>query len=113
MDINKYTQKAQEALLAAQKLGEQMNHAQIEPEHLLVSLVEQADGVVPELLRKLSANPAAIARSARDLLAKLPSAYGGTQAGISPRLKLIADRAETEAAHLKDDFVSTEHLFIA
>ena len=59
MNINKYTEKAQEAVLAAQQLAEQMNHAQIEPEHLLVALVEQREGIVPEVLRKMSADPGA------------------------------------------------------
>src|SRR2546425_12664016 len=113
MDINKYTEKAQEALLAAQRLAEQMNHPQVEPEHLLVSLVEQRDGIVPELVRKLSLEPAQILRSARELLSKLSQAFGGAQTGLSPRLKLIADLAEAEAGRLKDDYVSTEHLFLA
>src|SRR6266487_993117 len=113
MNINKYTEKAQEAVLGAQRLAEQMNHSQIEPEHLLVALVEQREGVVPELLRKLSSDPPAIARAARALLARLPQAYGGAQPGLSPRLKLVTDLAQAEAERLKDEFVSTEHLFIA
>jgi ATP-dependent Clp protease ATP-binding subunit ClpB len=51
MDLNKYTEKAHEAVLAAQRLADEASHAQIEPEHLLVALVEQREGVVPELLR--------------------------------------------------------------
>src|SRR5262245_56224845 len=113
MDLNKYTQKAQEAVLAAQQLAEQSSHAQIEPEHLLAALVEQHEGVVPEVLRKMSADPAAIAKEARGLLAKIPQAYGGSQPGLSPRLKLVADLAEAEAERLKDEYVSTEHLFLA
>jgi ATP-dependent Clp protease ATP-binding subunit ClpB len=113
MNINKYTEKAQEAVLAAQHLAGEMNHAQIEPEHLLVSLVEQREGIVPEVLRKMQADPAQIARSARELLAKIPQAYGGSQAGLSPRLKLVADTAQAEADRLKDEFVSTEHLLVA
>ena len=57
MNINKYTEKAQEAVAAAQQLAEQMNHPQIEPEHLLVALVEQREGIVPELLRKMNGRP--------------------------------------------------------
>ena len=113
MDINKYTEKAQEAVLAAQQLAERMSHAQIEPEHLLVALVEQRDGIVPEVLRKMSADPADIARAARDLLTKIPSAFGGSQPSLSPRLKLVTDLAQAEADRLKDEYVSTEHLFIA
>jgi ATP-dependent Clp protease ATP-binding subunit ClpB len=113
MNLNKYTEKAQEAILAAQKLAEQSRHPQIEPEHLLVALVEQREGVVPEILRKMSVDPGDIARVARDLLAAVPQAYGGAEPGLSPRLKLVADLAEAEAGRLKDDYVSTEHLFIA
>src|SRR3954449_4752509 len=110
MNINKYTEKAQEAVLGAQQLAEQMNHAQIEPEHLLVALVEQREGVVPEVLRKMATDPAQIGRAARELLTKIPSAYGGAQPGLSPRLKLVTDLAQAEADRLKDDYVSTEHL---
>jgi ATP-dependent Clp protease ATP-binding subunit ClpB len=113
MNLNKYTEKAQEAVLAAQRLAGEMSHPQIEPEHLLVTLVEQADGVVPELLRKLGADPAQIGRGARELLAKIPSAYGGSEPGLSPRLRAIADFAQKEADRLKDEFISTEHLLVA
>jgi ATP-dependent Clp protease ATP-binding subunit ClpB len=113
MNINKYTQKAQEAVLEGQRLAEQLSHAQIEPEHLLVALVEQREGVVPELLRKMSADPVKVAQAARGLVEKMPQAYGGSQPGLSPRFKLVTDAAQAEADRLKDDYVSTEHLFIA
>jgi ATP-dependent Clp protease ATP-binding subunit ClpB len=113
MNLNKYTEKAQEAVLAAQQLADKMSHAQIEPEHLLVALVEQREGVVPEVLRKMSADPAKVAGAARDLLAKIPQAYGGAQAGLSPRLRAVADLAQSEAERLKDEYVSTEHLLVA
>jgi len=113
MDLNKLTEKAQEAVLGAQRLAEQMSHSQIEPEHLLVSLIEQRDGIVPDVLRKMNVDPALAGRSARDLLGNIPQAYGGSQPGISPRTKLIVDLAQAEAGRLKDDYVSTEHLFVA
>jgi len=113
MNINKYTQKAQEAVVAAQALAEEMNHAQVEPEHLLAALSEQRDGVVPELLRKLAVDPAVVAKSVRDQLARMSQAYGGSQPSLSPRLGLVADMAQAEADRLKDEYVSTEHLFIA
>ena len=68
MNINKYTEKAREAVAAAHRAGAQANNPQVEPEHLLVALVEQRDGIVPELLRKMNADPAAVARAARELL---------------------------------------------
>ncbi len=113
MNLNKYTEKAQEAVLGAQQLAERQTHPQIEPEHLLVTLVEQADGVIPALLRKLQIDPAAVTRDARQLITQQPQVHGGSGASISPRLKLVTDLAEAEAERLKDEYVSTEHLFIA
>jgi ATP-dependent Clp protease ATP-binding subunit ClpB len=113
MNINKYTEKAREAVASGIELARQANNPQLEPEHLLVALVEQRDGIVPNLLRKIGADPAAVGRSARELAAKLPSAYGGAEPGMSPRFKLVTDQAQAEADRLKDEFVSTEHLFIA
>src|SRR3954454_20195624 len=113
MNINKYTEKAREGVAAAIELAQQANNPQLEPEHLLVALVEQCEGIVPELLRKMNVDPAAVGRSARDLLKKLPQAYGGSQPGMSPRLKTVTDQAQAEADRLKDEFVSTEHLLIA
>src|SRR4029079_11200446 len=112
MNINKYTEKAQEAVLAAQQLAEKSNHALVEPEHLLVALLEQHEGIVPEVLRKMSADPSDVARAARELLQKIPQAYGGAQPGLSPRFKIVTDLAEAEATRLKDEYVSTEHLLI-
>jgi ATP-dependent Clp protease ATP-binding subunit ClpB len=113
MNPNKYTEKAREALATAINVAQQMNHPQVEPEHLLVGLVEQHEGIVPTLLRKMPVDPAAIARGARDLLNKLPHAYGGAEPPLSPRLRKVADEAEADAARLKDDYVSTEHFFLA
>jgi ATP-dependent Clp protease ATP-binding subunit ClpB len=113
MNINKYTEKAREAVASAIELARQANNPQVEPEHALVALVEQREGIVPNLLRKMNADPAAVGRGARELLKKLPAAYGGAEPGMSPRLKLVTDQAQAEADRLKDEFVSTEHLFIA
>jgi ATP-dependent Clp protease ATP-binding subunit ClpB len=113
MDINKYTEKAREAVAAAIELARKNNNPQIEPEHLLAALIQQKEGIVPDLLRRMSADPAAIASAIADLLAKLPQAYGGSEPGMSPRLRLVTDRAQAEADRMKDEFVSTEHLFIA
>src|SRR5688572_1469533 len=112
MNLNKYTEKAQEAVLTAQRMAGEASHAQIEPEHLLVTLVEQPEGVVPGVLRKMNANPAQMARGARELLAKIPQAYGGSEPGLSPRLRPVADFAQKEADRLKDEYISTEHLLI-
>src|SRR3954451_23343040 len=113
MNINKYTEKAREAVAAAIELARTADNPQLEPEHLLAALVEQRDGIVPNLLRKMNADPAAVARAARELLTRLPAAYGGAEPGMSPRFKLVTDQAQAEADRLKDEFVSTEHLFVA
>jgi ATP-dependent Clp protease ATP-binding subunit ClpB len=113
MNLNRLTEKAQEAVLAAQQLAERGNHPQLEPEHLLVALVEQRDGIVPALLRKMNLDPARVAAAARAEIQKLPQAYGGAQPMLSPRFRAVADAAATEAEHLKDDYVSTEHLLLA
>ena len=76
MNINRFTEKAQEAVIASQHIAEGLNHPQIEPEHLLVALVEHAGGVVPEVLRKMNADPAQVGRDVRAALATLPQAYG-------------------------------------
>src|SRR3954466_4641818 len=100
MNINKYTEKAREAVAAAIELAQQANNPQLEPEHLLVALIEQREGIVSELLRKMNVDEAAIGRAARELLSKLPQAYGGSQPGLSPRARLVTDQAQAEADRL-------------
>ncbi|MBI4478246.1 MAG: AAA family ATPase, partial [Acidobacteria bacterium] len=112
MNLNRFTEKAQEAVLGAQQLAERMNHPQIEPEHLLLTLVEQPEGIVPELLRKMNASPQDVAHSVRGALGKLPAAYGGASPALAPRLRHALNTAQSEAERLKDDYVSTEHLLI-
>jgi ATP-dependent Clp protease ATP-binding subunit ClpB len=113
MNINKYTEKAREAVAAAIELAKQGNNPQVEPEHLLVAVVAQREGIIPRVLGKMNADPAPIAREARELLARIPSAYGGSEPGLSPRWNKVTDAAEREAGRMKDEFVSTEHLFLA
>ena len=112
MNINKFTEKAQEAVVAAQNLASEQNHAEVTPEHLLVTLVEQSGGIVPSVLQKMKLDPARVAADARGLLKSLPQAYGA-DLRLSPRMKLIVDSAEAEAKRLQDEFVSTEHLLVA
>src|SRR3954470_10881992 len=113
MNINKYTEKAQEAILGAQQLADREGHPEILPEHLLLTLVEQREGIVPEIVRKINADPAAIATAIRAEIEKLPRAHGGAQPGLSARLRKVTDTAESEAERLKDEYVSTEHVFVA
>ena len=82
MDLNKFTQKAQEALVGSQELARQMNHSQVEPEHLLLALVEQPDGIVPEVLRKMTVDPKRVGAAVRAALQRRPQAYGGSTPGL-------------------------------
>ena len=113
MNINRLTEKAQEAVVAAQQLAERAGHPQIEPEHLLLTLIEQHEGVVPALLRKLAVDPASLAAAARAALDRLPAATGGAPPAPSARLRGVLTTASSEAERLTDEYVSTEHLFLA
>jgi ATP-dependent Clp protease ATP-binding subunit ClpB len=112
MNINKFTEKAQEAVIAAQSLATELNHSEITPEHLLVTLIEQAGGIVPSVLRRMDVDPAQAGRDARQLLDAMPKAYGA-DVRFSPRVKLVTDSAMAEAQRLRDEYVSTEHLLLA
>jgi len=112
MNLNKFTEKAQEAIITAQNLATELNHAEVTPEHLLVALVEQSEGIVPSVLRKLAIDPAKASADARTLLKSLPQAYGA-DVRLSPRMNLIVQSAQAEAKRLQDEYVSTEHLFLA
>jgi ATP-dependent Clp protease ATP-binding subunit ClpB len=112
MNLNKLTEKAQEAIVVAQDLATEQNHSEVTPEHLLVALVEQSNGIVPSVLRKIALDPARVATEARALLKSIPQAYGG-DLRLSPRMKLIVDAAQAEATRLQDEFISTEHLLLA
>jgi ATP-dependent Clp protease ATP-binding subunit ClpB len=113
MRLDKFTEKSQEALQAAQELAESMHQQAIEPEHLLLALVEQPEGIVRPVLQKLEARPADIAAQLRDELAKKPTVSGaGEQAFISSDLKRVLDDAWSEMEKLKDEYLSTEHLLL-
>ncbi len=113
MNLNTFTEKAQEALVGSQQLASEMNHAQVDPEHLLVALVEQREGVVPEVLRKMTVDPVRVGAAARAALSRRPQVHGAGTPGRSPRLSAIVEMAQAEAAQMKDEFVSTEHLLLA
>ena len=113
MNINKYTEKSREAVLAAQQQADREGHPEITPEHLLLALLEQPEGIVPSIVQKLNADPAQLAAAVRTELARAPRAHGAAQASLSPRLRAVADFAEQEAERMKDEYVSTEHLFVA
>ncbi|PWU25462.1 MAG: ATP-dependent chaperone ClpB [Candidatus Rokuibacteriota bacterium] len=114
MRLDKLTVKAQEAVQAAQSLADQHNHQAIEPEHLLLALLQQQEGIVGPLLAKLGARPDAISRQVAAEIGKLPTVKGsGGRQYVSPRFEGALNRAWDEAQRLRDDYISTEHLLIA
>src|SRR5437773_7027924 len=112
MNLNKFTEKAQEAVIGAQNLGTALNTAEVTPEHLLLALLEQPGGIVPSILRKVNLDPARVATDIRKQLDTLPKTFGA-DLRFSPRMKLIFDAAQIEAERLQDEFISTEHLLLA
>ncbi len=112
MRLDQFTFKAQEAIQAAQKAADEMQHQAVDVEHLLLGLVEQPEGILIPLLQKVGASPKKIAASLREELGKLPKVYGPTQAYITPRLNEVFKRAQEEAGRLKDEYVSVEHLLL-
>ena len=113
MRLDKLTVKAQEAVQAAQSLADQGNHQAIEPEHLLLALLQQQEGIVGPLCAKLGARPESIVRQVEAELLKLPKVRGGGRHYASPRFEGVVTRAWDEAERLKDEYISTEHLLIA
>jgi ATP-dependent Clp protease ATP-binding subunit ClpB len=115
MQPDRFTIKSQEALQAAQRLADERHNPQTTPEHLLAVLLEQEDGIVLPLLRKLGVEPAAVRRSANDALDALPTLSGATPqdpATASELVQVLRD-AEKEMRELGDSYISTEHLLLA
>ena len=113
MRLDKLTIKSQEAIQEAQHLAEKYEHQQIEPEHLLVSILKQDGGIAAPLLKKLGADPGVILSRLEAALQKLPKVSGASDIYISPRTKKIIDASLKEAQRLNDEYVSIEHLLIA
>jgi ATP-dependent Clp protease ATP-binding subunit ClpB len=115
MKIERFTQKAQEALAGAQSLAAQYHHQQIEPEHLLAALLAQSDGLIPPLLKGMNVSPQAVRGKAEALLKAMPqvSGAGSGQVYLSQGLNRILVTAEEEAKRFKDDYTSVEHLLLA
>ncbi|MDP6559298.1 MAG: ATP-dependent chaperone ClpB [Candidatus Binatia bacterium] len=115
MRLDKLTVKSQEALQAAQALGEKRNHQAIEVEHLFLVLLHEKDGTVLSLLQKLGLPGGPLKDALEGTLDKLPRVTGhtGGQIFITPRLKKVVQGAEAASESLKDEYVSTEHLLLA
>jgi len=117
MDLNKFTQKSQQAISEAQAVAVRMGQQQIDAEHLLYALLTQEQGLVPRILERAGYNTEAYLAELERGLGKLPKVSGpGAAPGqvyVTPRLNEILVKAQDLAQHLKDEYVSVEHLFLA
>ncbi len=115
MRFEKLTEKAQEALLAAQQDATSRGHQAVDAEHLLLALIGQDDGLVPQLLLRLQVDPRVLRTRVLSDLERRPRADGGAPSGgviLSPRTARVLEAAQREAGRLKDEYVSTEHLLL-
>jgi len=113
VELNRLTNKAQEAVQYAQQLAQGNNHSQIEVEHLVYALLDQSDGIVPQVFRKLGASPQSAMTQLKAELDRQPQVYGTAKVYVSPRLDRLLSLAQGEAERLRDEYVSTEHLLLA
>ena len=114
MRLEQLTIKAQEAVLESQRVAESRGHQQVEPEHLLLTLLDQKEGLVRPLLQKLEVDGGLLKTRIETELGKTPTVtplQGNVY--VSFRLKQVFDQSRLEAEKLKDDFISTEHLLLA
>src|SRR3954467_4759394 len=111
MQLDRYTQKAQEAIAAAQTAAQSMDSPVLDAEHLLSALVEPDDGVPAETLRSLGVDLPGFRGEVAAILAKRARIQGGSLS-LDPRAKLVLDRAQEEARRLGDEYTSTEHLLL-
>ncbi len=111
--FDKMTVKAQEALQQANDVAARHENQQIEPVHLLEALVSQTDGVVPPLLARLGIRSEALTQEIAREIARLPKVQGFAQQHLGKPLNSVLERAFAEAERFKDEYVSTEHLFLA
>ncbi|MGN6695022.1 MAG: Clp protease N-terminal domain-containing protein, partial [Aquihabitans sp.] len=113
LDPNRWTLKTQEAVNGAITRAAADNNPEVTPDHLLVALLGQSEGVVLPILEKVGASPATLRNKAEDALAKLPKAYGGGEARLSRALNNVIELADAQRAELHDEYLSTEHLLLA
>ena len=113
IDPNKLTEKSQEALVAAQQLARENGHAQVDVEHLAAALVDQSGGIVPSVLSALNIAAPQLRAALEGELRRAPKVSGNVQVGASARLGRVLQQAQQEAKNLRDEYVSTEHLFLA
>jgi ATP-dependent Clp protease ATP-binding subunit ClpC len=117
MRFDRFTERAQEAAQRAAEIIQRYGHNQIDTEHILLALIEQPQGVITQILELMKIDPNAIEERLDYILRTSPKAniFGGGagQIFITPRVKRIIDLANEEANKLKDEYISTEHIFLA
>ncbi|HEY0605698.1 MAG TPA: ATP-dependent chaperone ClpB [Herpetosiphonaceae bacterium] len=114
MNLHQYNDNAREAIVEAQKLAMEFGHPQIVPEHLLLALLRQNDGIVPEVVRRTGKDVVQLKRDIEAELERQPKMHGSNvKPAISPRLAQVLSFAESEARRLGDELVSPEHQLIA
>src|SRR3982074_730441 len=114
MKLDKFTEKAQEALQEAAEAARSSGNRAVEPEHLLYALVSQDEGVARTLLERTGASVQALQPALVSAVERFPKISGaGQQPHLSQTLSTSLDKAEQEAARLKDEYISTEHLLLA
>jgi len=109
----KLTTKTQEALQAARALAERKGHQQLEPEHVLAAILEDEEGPVPAVARKIGAKPQDVRARLESALERFPQVAGAGEVYVGARLRRLLDRALSEARGLKDEYISTEHVLLA
>jgi ATP-dependent Clp protease ATP-binding subunit ClpB len=113
MNLDRYTQKAQEAIVSAQALATDLNHQSIEPAHLLLALLQQPEGVVPAIVTRVAGSVTALRDDLAQDLQNRPQVYGGNaQVGLSRPAADVLAAAERYAKGMQDEYVSTEHLLL-
>jgi len=113
MDMNNLTKKAQESILSAQQTARDLLHQTIEPAHILLALLQQKDGVVPAIIRKITGDSSAMIEELQKGLNAQPKITGAVgDVGLSPQAVKLINAAERFAKGMKDDYISTEHLLL-
>src|ERR1700690_4109070 len=113
MNLDKYTQKSQEAILAAQGLAQEYQQQSIEPTHLLLALVQQEDGIVPAIVTKVSGGTQALQDELIKEITKQPKIQGANmEVGLSRSTTEVLSAAERYAKGMQDEYVSTEHILL-
>src|SRR5262245_19485178 len=114
MDTNNFTNRAQQAFRAAQQTAMAADHQRVEPEHLLVALLSDPEGIVYPVVRRAGADPGALRARAQEAIDRMPKVYGPDQQTVlSAQTSRLIERARKEASALSDEYVSTEHLLLA